>query len=130
MAKQFTYKGKTLEELKELTISEFAKLIPARARRSLNRGFTDSQKKLLLKIRKTNQGIIKKQIKTHCRNLVIIPEMVGLKFNIYNGKSFVPIIIEPEMLGHLLGEFALTRQPVKHSAPGIGATKSSAFQSK
>ena len=130
MAKEFTYKGRTLEELKSLTLQEFANLIPARVRRSLLRGFTDPQKRLMNKIKKSNQGIYKKQIKTHCRDLVILPEMVGLKINIHNGKSFMPVEIQPEMLGHFLGEFALTRQTIKHSAPGIGATRSSAFQSK
>jgi len=130
MVKEFTYKGKTIEELKKLTLQEFAKLVPARSRRSLNRGFTDAQKKLMDKIRKTNQGVYKKQIKTHCRNIVILPEMMGLKIHIYNGKVFNQVEIQPEMIGHFLGEFALTRQTIKHSAPGIGATRSSAFQSK
>jgi small subunit ribosomal protein S19 len=58
--------------------------------------------------------------------LVIIPELVGRTVKIYNGKEWVMVLIEPEMLGHRLGEFALTRRMVRHSAPGIGATKSSA----
>ena len=117
--REFKYKGKTLEELKELSIEEFAKIIPARQRRSLKRGFNDYQKKLLKNI-KAN----KKSIKTHCRDFIILPEMVGMTIRVYNGKEFVPIIIQEEMIGHLLGEFALTRKKVGHSAPGVGATRS------
>lgn len=128
--KEFTYKGKTLKELKEMSIQDFAKLTTARIRRSLVRGFTDAQKRLLFKIRKTNQGTYNKQIKTHCRDIVILPEMVGLKINVHNGKSYIQVEIGQDMLGHILGEFAITRTAVKHSAPGIGATRSSAFQAK
>jgi small subunit ribosomal protein S19 len=64
-------------------------------------------------------------VKTHCRDLVIIPQMLDRTVLLHNGKEFVPVMIQPEMLGHYLGEFVLTRQKVAHSAPGIGATKSS-----
>lgn len=119
--KELTYFGKTLEQLKSLSLEQFAALVPARARRALlKRGFTAQEKNLLKLVRAG-----KNNIETHCRNMVIVPEMLGLTFKVHNGNSFVPVTIEPEMLGHLLGEFALTRKPVKHSAPGIGATKSS-----
>ncbi|MCD4759863.1 30S ribosomal protein S19 [archaeon] len=127
--KEFTYHGKTLGELKEMSLQDLAKLVPARKRRALTRGFTDSQKKLLKKIEATNQGTYKKRIKTHCRGMIILPNMVDLKINIHNGKEYVQIEIQPEMIGHRLGEFAETRKRLKHSAPGIGATKSSAHQS-
>ena len=120
---KFMYKGKTLEELRQMSLEEFAELIPARSRRALKRGLTEIQKKLLLKIRKNPQ----KFHRTHCRDMVIIPEMVGVKIGVYNGKEFVPVEIKPEMLGHRLGEFALTRKRVKHSAPGFGATRSSKY---
>jgi len=119
--KEFTYKGKTLEELKKMSIDELAEILPARQRRSLKRGFTEYQKKLLKKIRKGE-----KNIKTHCRDMIILPEMVGLTIKVHNGKEFVDVKIVPEMIGHYLGEFALTRKKVEHSAPGIGATRSSA----
>lgn len=124
MAKVFVYKGKNLEELKKLTLEEFAKLIPSRERRSLKRGLTEQQKTLLKHIK---QG--KKEFKTHCRDLVILPEMVDKLIKVHNGKEWVPVKIQPEMLGHRLGEFALTRKQIKHSAPGIGATRSSASMS-
>ena len=119
--KEITFYGKTVEELKKMSLNEFISLIPARERRSLKRGFTDRQKSLIKRVRNRE-----KSIKTHCRDIVIVPEMLDLTIRVHNGNKFVPIIITSEMLGHRLGEFALTRSNVSHSAPGIGATRSSA----
>lgn len=119
--KEFTYRGKTLEDLKTLSLNEVAVLLPARQRRSLKRGLTDQQKILLNKIRKNESNI-----ETHCRDAIILPEMVGKIIKVYSGKEFIPVTIIEEMIGHYLGEFVLTRKKVAHSAPGIGATKSSA----
>lgn len=123
--KEFTYRGKTLEELQNMDIKEFANLLPARQRRTLLRGFSDSQKKLLVKVKKYKEGKIKKPVKTHCRDMIILPEMVNLTIHVHKGKNFEQVIIKPEMLGHFLGEFALTKSKVAHSAPGVGATRSS-----
>lgn len=120
MAKEFIFQGKSIEDLKRLSISEFSELIPSRARRSLKRGFTEDQKKLLEKIRSNDPDV-----KTHARDIVIIPEMVGKQIKLYNGKEYFPIHVTEEMIGHVLGEFALTRRRVAHNAPGVGATKSS-----
>ncbi|MBS3132286.1 30S ribosomal protein S19 [Candidatus Woesearchaeota archaeon] len=119
--KEFTYRGKTLEELKGMSMNEFAELLPSRERRSLKRGLTEQQKKLLktLKSRSNN-------VKTHCRDMIILPEMAGKTIMVHKGKEFMAIAVNEEMLGHRLGEFAVTRNKVTHSAPGIGATKSSA----
>ena len=120
--KDFTFYGKTVDELKKMSLDEFAKLIPARDRRKLlRRGFTEHEKAVLRRVRKKEANI-----ETHCRDMVIIPEMVGFQIRVYNGKDFFPVNIEADMLGHRLGEFAITRKSVQHSAPGIGATKSSA----
>ena len=127
--KEFTYRGKSVEELKTLDVKEFAKLVPARQRRTLEHGFTEMQKRLLLKIKKTKEGKYKKPIKTHCRDMIVVPEMLGLHIHVHMGKSYVQIEIFPDMLGHYLGEFTLTRNRVAHSAPGIGATKSSSASS-
>jgi len=122
MAKKiFTYKGKTLEELKSMSIEEFMELVPASIRRRLKRGFTEEEKKVIQKIKKG-----KNNIKTHCRDMPIIPLMIGITFRVHQGKEFVPVVVTEEMLGHRLGEFAITTKKVEHSAPGIGATKSSA----
>ena len=125
--KIFTYRGKTLEELQKLDLKEFAKLIPARQRRTLLRGFTDAQKTFLKKVRKAKEGKYSKVIKTHCRDMIILPEMVGKTIKVYSGKEFIPVMVVEEMIGHYLGEFVLTRKRVEHSAPGIGATRSSAW---
>ena len=119
--KEFSYRGKTLEELKGLSMNELAALLPARQRRVLKRGLTEQQKILLKKIKK-NKG----NIETQCRDMIILPEMIGKTIKVHRGKDFFPVIIIEEMIGHYLGEFALTRKRVEHSAPGIGATKSSA----
>ena len=129
MAKEILFKGKTEEEIKKMDLQDFIKLVPSRHRRTVNRGFTDAQKKLLKKIKAKNSGTYKKTIKTHCRDMIILPEMLGQKILVYNGKAFVAVEINLEMLGHYLGEFVDTRSRVKHSAPGIGATRSSAYQS-
>jgi small subunit ribosomal protein S19 len=121
MAK-FLYRGKTFEELKSMDLASLRNLLNARERRSLKRGLTEEQKKLLKKMRKKGKD---KLIKTHARDMIILPEMVGYKFGVYNGKDWVVVEIKPEMIGHRLGEFALTRKRPKHSAPGFGATRSS-----
>lgn len=123
MAKKFTYKGHSVEQLKKMSIEEFGRLITARERRALKRGLTEPQKKLLERIRKNP----KKYHKTHERDMVILPEMIGVKIGVHNGQQWVTIEIKPEMVGHRLGEFATTRQRVKHSAPGVGASRSSKF---
>ena len=127
--KEYTYRGKTLGELKAMPIQEVAKLLPARERRTLDRGLTDPQKLFMRKVEATNNGTYKRAIKTHCRNMIILPNMVGLKIQIHRGNKFDAIEIMPEMIGHRLGEFAETRVRLKHSAPGIGATRSSAYAS-
>lgn len=131
MPKKFSYRGYTLEELKKLPLEEFARLLPSRQRRSLLgllRGLHPEEKKLLNKVReaarKGNGDVI---IRTHLREMVILPEMVGLKFGVHNGKEFVVVEIKPEMIGHRLGEFSQTRKKVTHGAPGVGATRSSMF---
>lgn len=119
--KEFTFKGKTTEELKKMSLNELAQLLTSRQRRAIKRGFTEQQKILLDKLRNNE-----KNIETHCRDMIILPEMVGRTIKVHQGKEFIQILIEPDMVGHYLGEFALTRKRVAHSAPGIGATRSSA----
>jgi small subunit ribosomal protein S19 len=122
MAK-FTYKGKSGEEIEQLSMEDFSTLLKSRARRSLKRGLPEAQKKLLEEIRENPQ----KFHKTHCREMVVLPEMIGKKIGVYNGKEYVVLEIKDYMLGHRLGEFAMTRKKITHSAPGFGATKSSKF---
>ncbi len=122
--KEFAFKGKTVAQLKEMSLQEFMLLIPSKERRHLKRGMTDVEKHLLSEIRAG-----KNNIETHARDMVIIPEMIGKTIKVHSGKEFQPVMITEELLGHRLGEFALTRKPVKHGAAGIGATRSSASAS-
>jgi small subunit ribosomal protein S19 len=127
---RFHYRGYTLEELKKMNMDQFIQLLPARARRSLKRGLPPRQKKLLERLRRAYRA--KKRGKdlltrTHVRDMICFPEMVGLKIGVYNGKSFAIVDIKPEMIGHYLGEFSLTRKRVSHGSPGIGATRSSKY---
>ena len=114
-----------MEDLQKMKLEEFAKLVKARERRSLTRGFIKQHEKLIERSRKI-QG---KPIRTHCRDMIILPEFVGKIFAIHNGKEFVRTDITPEMIGHYLGEFVLTRRRVMHSSPGVGATRASKFVS-
>ena len=126
MPKEFSYRGKSLEELKSLDTREFAKYLGADSRRSVLRHFEVIEKFVKKCRKRAEQG---KPIRTHLRDLVILPNMVDYTIFIHNGKEFVQIKMMPEMLGHRLGEFAQTRRKVEHGAPGIGATKSSASMS-
>ncbi|HIQ29592.1 MAG TPA: 30S ribosomal protein S19 [Candidatus Caldiarchaeum subterraneum] len=132
MPREFLYRGYTLEQLQQMSMDSLIKLLPSRARRSLNRGLTQAQLKLLQKIRRYRKMMQEgrkpaKPIKTHARDMIILPEMVGLTIHVHNGKEFQPVEIKPEMIGHRLGEFAITNKPVKHGRAGVGATRSSMY---
>lgn len=121
MANDFTYRGKTLDELQKMDMDEFAELLPSRQRRSIKRGLDDRQKKLLKKVRNNDH------VKTHARDMIILPEMVGTTIEVYNGQDYTPVEVEDRMIGHYLGEFTRNRKEVEHSAPGLGATRSSKY---
>lgn len=129
--KIFNYKGFTLEELQDMTLDELIKILPARQRRSLKRGFLPRQQIVIDKFRKLKKedkkGGKPLVIKTHCRDMIVLPEMVGTTFGIYNGKDFTEVEFTPEMIGCYFGEFSPTRQKVQHGDPGMGATRSSMF---
>ena len=119
--KEFMFRGKKMDELKKLSIKEFAELIPSKERRKIKRGLTDQEKILLKKVERNDRNI-----ETHCREMIILPMMVGKEIKIHRGNEFVPIMIAEDMVVHRLGEFAPSRKTVSHSSPGIGATRSSA----
>ena len=125
--KEFTYRGKTLDELKKLDVREFAKYLRSRQRRSVLRQFQKIEEFISRSKAKENK---KGVIRTHQRDLVVVPEMVGMKINVYNGRTFMAVNIVEEMLGHKLGEFALTRARIKHGKAGVGATKGTKFKAK
>jgi len=128
--REFRYRGYTLEEIQSMPIDKLAEVLPARQRRTLKRGLKENHRKLLEKIRKLNEmgeKGKKKTIKTHLRDMIILPEMVGFTIYVYNGKEYVPVEIRPEMIGHYLGEFAPSCKKVEHGEPGLKATRSSMF---
>jgi len=131
MPKEFHYRGFAFTDLLAMSMDEFIRLLPSRQRRSLQRGLSPEQRKLLEAIRKAKQTPAESQksrsIKTHARDMIILPEMVGVTILIHTGKEFLALEIKPEMIGHYIGEFAITNKPVKHGVPGIGASRSSMY---
>jgi small subunit ribosomal protein S19 len=121
--REFSYRGYTLEELQAMTLNELLPLLPARARRSYKRGLNKEQQSFLDRLRSGKKEILK----THRREIIILPEFVGRTIAVYDGKQYKNVEIIPEMIGHYLGEFALTRTFQKHSGPGVGATRSSKY---
>jgi small subunit ribosomal protein S19 len=122
MAKEFTYKGQTIEQLKLLETREFAKMVKSRTRRAILRN-SEKIDKFIAKCKECTAN--RKHIRTHIREIIIVPKMIDYKIYLYNGKEFIEITLVPEMLGHRVGEFAATRNKVKHGTAGLGATKSS-----
>ena len=127
MVKAVNYKGKSTEELQKLSPEELFGLLNARQRRSLKRGLSDNKKKLIGEIKLAKEGKNKNPIKTHQRDLIILPYMVGVTMNVFSGKEFTPITISPEMIGHYIGEYVITNKRVSHGAPGVGASRSSLY---
>jgi small subunit ribosomal protein S19 len=124
------YRGYPLSELAKMNMDSLIELLPSRRRRTLKRGLPQRQKKLLMNLRAARKQAKKGKdvvVKTHCRDMVILPEMVDLTIAVHNGKEFQRVKIIPQMIGHVLGEFSSPMRQVKHGNPGIGATKSSAY---
>ncbi|MBD6955450.1 MAG: 30S ribosomal protein S19 [Thermoplasmata archaeon] len=122
-AKEFTFRGYTVEELMNMKLEELIPIMPARVRRSLKRGWNSEQMKAFEELSDPDVQVVK----THVRDMVILPSFIGKRVQLHNGKDFIEFEIKPEMIGHYLGEFALTRKEVKHSSPGVGATRSSKY---
>jgi len=130
MPRVFTYKGYTIEELLQISMDDFIKVLPSRQRRSLLRGLSTEQKKFIEKLRSSKRKKEKGgklMIKTHCRDVIILPEMVGTTILVHSGNEFVPVDITPKKIGHYLGEFVITNKKVIHGTPGIGASRSSMY---
>ena len=119
---EFTYRGYKIDELKAMGVAELIPIMPARARRKVKRGLSRGEETLLQKIRGGDQ-----KIRTHLREMIVMPDMIGKSIEIYNGKEFVKVEFQPEAVFHYLGEFALTRKRVTHGSAGIGATRGSKY---
>jgi len=127
MPKEFRYRGKSLEELNSMSTEALLELLPSRARRSLNRGVSEEKRKLLEDARAMKDGKRQGEIKTHARDMIVLPTMVGLTISVHNGREFVPLEVKPEMIGRYLGEYVITNKKVVHGTPGIGASRSSLY---
>jgi small subunit ribosomal protein S19 len=127
MPKEFRYRGYTVDQLDGMSTEAILQLLPSRARRSLNRGISDDKRKLLEDVRSQKEGKLEGQIKTHARDMIVLPVMVGATIGVYTGKEFLSIQVKPEMIGHYLGEYAITNKKVVHGTPGIGASRSSLY---
>ena len=123
MPKIFHYRGRTVEELRAMSMDEFIRILPARMRRSLRRGLSSDQRIVLEKLRR-EQG---KPIRTHARDMIILPEMIGKSVFVHTGKEFKEIKVTEKMVGHYVGEFAISINLVRHGRPGIGASRSSMY---
>ncbi len=119
---EFTYHGFRVEELQTMGISELLPVMPSRARRKITRGLSRGEEHLLTRFRAGDE-----KIRTHLRDMIIMPEMLGKEIEVYNGKEFMKVELQPESIFHCLGEFALTRRKVAHGSAGIGATRSSKY---
>ncbi|MFP4170563.1 MAG: 30S ribosomal protein S19 [Methanomassiliicoccales archaeon] len=121
--KEFAYRGYSLDELKEMPFDDLITLMPSRVRRTLTRGLNEEQQRCYDRLRDSADGVVR----THRRDVPVMPQFVGKRVAVYDGKEFKEFEIKSEMIGHYLGEFAQTRGIVRHSGPGVGATRSSKF---
>jgi small subunit ribosomal protein S15e len=121
----------SINRLLDLTSEQLRDIVHARARRRFNRGLKRKPMGLIKKLRKAKQAAKPNEkpdlVKTHLRDMIVVPEMIGSVIGIYSGKEFNQVEIKPEMVGFYLGEFSISYKPVKHGRPGIGATHSSRF---
>lgn len=131
MVREFKFKGYAPEQLQALSIEALLPLLNARQRRSLDKRvahyMNDAKRKLREEIKLAREGKLKGQLRTHIRDMIILPDMIGLDINVHNGKDFSSVNIKKEMIGHYLGEYAITNKRVQHGAPGVGASRSSLY---
>ena len=131
MVREFKFKGYTSEQLQTLSIENLLPLLNSRQRRSLDKRVStymnDDKRKLREKLKLARDGKLNGQLRTHTRDMIILPDMIGLTVYVHNGKEFVQVNIKPEMTGHYLGEYAITNKRVQHGTPGVGASRSSLY---
>jgi small subunit ribosomal protein S19 len=131
LVREFKFKGYAPEQLQALSIEALLPLLNARQRRSLDKRvahyMNDAKRKLREEIKLAREGKLNGQLRTHIRDMIILPDMIGLDINVHNGKDFSSVNIKKEMIGHYLGEYAITNKRVQHGAPGVGASRSSLY---
>ena len=131
MVREFKFKGYSLEQLQSLSVESLLPVLNSRQRRSLDKRvakyMNDEKRKLREELKLLREGKLKGQLKTHVRDMIILPDMIGLSISVHNGKEFSAIHIRPEMIGHYLGEYAITNKRVQHGSPGVGSSRSSLY---
>lgn len=131
LVREFKFKGYPPEQLQALPIESLLPLLNSRQRRSLDKRvgkfMTDEKRKLREEIKRNREGKSTDEIKTHLRDMIILPDMIGVTIKVHNGKEFVPVSIRPEMVGHYVGEYSITNKRVQHGAPGVGSSRSSLY---
>lgn len=126
MVKKFDYRGIPLKDLEGMDAERWFGLFTARQRRSLSRGLSEGKRRLTREIRDSRGGG-SAPVRTHVRDLIVLPYMVGARVAVFSGKEFREVAIVPEMIGRYLGEFVITNKRVNHGAPGVGASRSSLY---
>ncbi len=131
MAREFKYKGYSGDQIKRLSIETLMPLLNSRQRRSLDRRLstymTDEKRKFREELKLSREGKLTSPLKTHLRDMIILPDMIGLSVLVHNGKEFIQFTIRPEMVGHYLGEYSITNKRVQHGSPGVGSSRSSLY---
>ena len=129
--KKFSFRGMDLEALLKLDVTVLQHHVRSRIRRRFKNGLGRKPMRLIKRLRKAkrNAGPMEKPepIKTHLRNMIIVPEMVASVCGVYNGRDYVTVEIKPDMIGHYLGEFSITYHPVAHGRPGLTSGKTAQF---
>ncbi len=131
MAREFKFKGYSAEQIQKLSVENLIPLLNSRQRRSLDRRLStymnDEKRKFREDLKLARNGKLDGQLKTHLRDMIILPDMIGLNVLVHNGKEFVSFTIRPEMVGHYLGEYSITNKRVQHGSPGVGSSRSSLY---
>jgi len=129
--RKYAYRGVDLDQLLDMSTDDLVELLGCRQRRRFQRGLKRKALALIKKLRKAKreapEGEKPEPVRTHMRNMIILPEMIGSVVGVYNGKTFNQVEIKPDMIGHYLAEFSITYKPILHGRPGIGASTSSRF---
>mmetsp|Transcript_29592 Transcript_29592/g.68434 ORF Transcript_29592/g.68434 Transcript_29592/m.68434 type:complete len:174 (-) Transcript_29592:105-626(-) len=142
--KKFQFKGKDLDSLLDMTNAELVRMLPSRIQRKFRRMTEvgpDAPKfevrnvlkytSLLKRLRKSKDecGLLDKPklIRTHLRNAVVLPDMVGCNVGVYNGRHLAVVEVRPEMIGHYLGELSITYKPTLHGRPGVALAAANRF---
>lgn len=131
LVREFKFRGYNSDQIQSMSVESVLPLLNSRQRRTLDKRIgkymNDGKRKLREEIKLARDGKLKSKLKTHVRDMIILPDMIGLTINVHNGKEFYEFLIKPEMIGHYLGEYSITNKRVQHGSPGVGSSRSSLY---